>query len=235
MYVIVICASSEILSPSLSDFFSIPIQFGNTWCVRHSARSAPHVCPAYGFNCHLSHTVTPIPYSKHSTSVPPSATLSFSPRTSPHHPYPPRHVDRHSRHSQQSRLPSRAASPSEESPHPTSPIPPQPQPSSSPQRPQHSSPLCAPSLCIFPGIQPIKAPLHHVLSSTSFAMGMSTSVASCTKTRTSFSSTYSTRSSRRYSTTSTISTRTRRRMPLLPTPPARTVSTVLLCVRHNWT
>jgi hypothetical protein len=65
-----------------------------------------------------------------------------------------------------------------------------PQPSSSPQRPRTSgpSPLSALFTRSFPGIQLIRVRLHHVRSSTSFAMGMSTSMASCIKTRTSFSS-----------------------------------------------
>ena len=66
--------------------------------------------------------------------------------------------------------------------------------------PKPSSPHSAPSTCSSLGIQLIRVPLHHVHSSTSFAMGMNTSAASCTKTRTSFSTTFSIRSSRRYST-----------------------------------
>jgi len=160
-------------------------------------------------------------YSKHYISAPPSATLSFNPRTSPHHLYLPPYLDRHHLRCQPPILSSRAAKPSEERSDPTSHPQPLPLPSSYPQRPQPSSPLSAPSMCSSPGIQLTRVPLHRVHSSTSFAMGTSTSGVLCTKTPTSFSTTFSIRSSKRYSTTSTIAIRTR---TLLPTPPARTVS-----------
>ena len=185
--------------------------------------SLSSVFPAYPSNRLLFHTVTQTLYSKRSISAPHSETLSFNPPTSPHHHYPPPYPDRHHLRYQPPTLSSLAAKPSEERSRQTSHPLPLPQPSSFPQRPRPSSPLSVPSMCSFPGILLIRAPLHHVHSSTSFVMGMNTSAASCTKTRTSFSTTFSIRSSRRYSTTTIINIRTRTRT-LLPTPPGRIVS-----------
>jgi hypothetical protein len=161
--VIVICVSSKILA--LSDFFLIPSSFV-PHSYANSVLQALYFC--YPFRDLVIQSID--------ISVP---------------PLPAAYPDRHHLRCQPPtanpillRRKSERGTTALDIPCPT------PQPSSSPQRPQPSSPLSTPSTRSFPGKQLTRARLHHVPSLTSFAMGMSTSVVSCTKTRTSFSAVF---------------------------------------------